>query len=119
MCGADQLHIGSVEGKFYYDRLETQRTIAALRQPWSHIKPTMPVSSAGNRPGNIGVSVETLGTDMMFLAGGGIHGHPDGSTAGARAMMAAVRAAVSGIPLKEAAQKNPELLRALSTLELK
>lgn len=119
MCGADQLHIGSVEGKFYYDRLETQRTIAALRQPWLHIKPTMPVSSAGNRPGNIGVSVETLGTDMMFLAGGGIHGHPDGSTAGARAMMAAVRAAVSGMPLDEAAQKHPELLRALSTLELK
>jgi ribulose 1,5-bisphosphate carboxylase large subunit-like protein len=67
----------------------------------------------------IGVSVETLGTDMMFLAGGGIHGHPDGSTAGARAMMAAVRAAVAGMPLNEAAQKNPELLRALSTLQLK
>ena len=119
MCGADQLHIGSVEGKFYYDRLETQRTIAALRQPWLHIEPTMPVSSAGNRPGNIRVSIDTLGNDMMFLAGGGIHGHPDGSTAGARAMMAAVRAAVSGVSLKEAAEKNPELMRAVSVLELK
>jgi ribulose-bisphosphate carboxylase large chain len=119
MCGADQLHIGSVEGKFYYDRLETQRTIAALRQPWLHIEPTMPVSSAGNRPGNIRVSIDTLGNDMMFLAGGGIHGHPDGLTAGARAMMAAVRAAVSGVSLKEAAGKNPELMRAVSVLELK
>ena len=119
MCGADQLHIGSVEGKFYYDRLETQRTIAALRQPWLHIEPTMPVSSAGNRPGNIRVSIDTLGNDMMFLAGGGIHGHPDGSTAGARAMMAAVRAAVSGVSLKEAAEKNPELMRAVSVLEMK
>jgi len=119
MCGADQLHIGSVEGKFYYDKLETQRTIGALRQSWLHIRPTMPVSSAGNRPGNIRVSIDMLGNDMMFLAGGGIHGHPDGSTAGARAMMAAVRAAASGILLKEAAEKNPELLRALSALELK
>jgi ribulose-bisphosphate carboxylase large chain len=119
MCGADQLHIGSVEGKFYYDKLETQRTLNALRQTWYHIKPTMPVSSAGNRPGNIHISIETLGVDMMFLAGGGIHGHPDGSTAGAKAMMEAAKAAISGVPLEEAAKKYPELLRALSTLELK
>jgi ribulose 1,5-bisphosphate carboxylase large subunit-like protein len=56
---------------------------------------------------------------MMFLAGGGIHGHPDGSTAGAKAMMEAAKAAISGVPLEEAAKKYPELLRALSTLELK
>jgi len=36
-----------------------------------------------------------------------------------KAMMEAVKAAVSGVPLEEAAQKRPELLRALSTLELK
>jgi ribulose-bisphosphate carboxylase large chain len=119
MCGADQLHIGSVEGKFYYDKAETQRTIGALRQPLHNIKPTMPCSSAGNRPANIGVSVQTLGTDMMFLAGGGIHGHPDGSTAGAKAMMQAVRAALAGIPIEEAAKQNRELQRALPALELK
>ncbi len=119
MCGADQLHVGSVEGKFYYNTEETQATIAALRQPWLHIKPTMPVSSAGNRPSSIGANIRTLGTDMMFLAGGGIHGHPDGSTAGARAMMEAAKAALSGVPLDEAARKHPELERALSTLELK
>jgi ribulose 1,5-bisphosphate carboxylase large subunit-like protein len=34
-------------------------------------------------------------------------------------MMAAVRAAVARIPLNEAAQKNPELMRALTALELK
>ncbi len=119
MCGADQLHIGSVEGKFFYDKMETQRTINTLRQPLHHVKPTMPCSSAGNRPANIGVSVQTLGTDMMFLAGGGIHGHPDGSTAGAKAMMQAVRAALTGMPIDEAAKKHPELQRALPALELK
>jgi len=119
MCGADQLHIGSVEGKFYYDKTETQRTISALRQPLYHIKPTMPCSSAGNRPANIGISVRTLGTDMMFLAGGGIHGHPDGSTAGAKAMMQAVRAALTNVPIEEAAKQNRELQRALPALELK
>ncbi len=119
MCGADQLHIGSVEGKFYYDKAETQRTIGALRQPLHHVKPTMPCSSAGNRPANIGISVRTLGTDMMFLAGGGIHGHPDGSTAGAKAMMQAVRAALANVPIEEAAKKNLELQRALPALELK
>jgi len=119
ICGADQLHIGSVEGKFYYNTQETQQTIAALRKPLHHIKPTMPVSSAGNRPANIGVSIRTLGNDMMFLAGGGIHGHPDGSTAGAKAMMQAAKAALTGMSLEEAASKNPELKRALPALELK
>ena len=119
MCGADQLHIGSVEGKFYYDKAETQRAICALRQPLHHVRPTMPCSSAANRPANIGISVQTLGMDMMFLAGGGIHGHPDGSTAGAKAMMQAVKAALTGEPLEEAAKRNRELQRALPTLELK
>jgi ribulose-bisphosphate carboxylase large chain len=119
ICGADQLHIGSVEGKFYYNKQDTQQTIAALRKPLHHIKPTMPVSSAGNRPANIGVSIQTLGPDMMFLAGGGIHGHPDGSTAGAKAMMQAARAALSGVSLEEAASKYPELRRALPVLQLK
>ena len=118
MCGADQLHIGSVEGKFYYDETETQRNIKALRHPLQHVKPTMPCSSAGNRPGNLGVSVQTLGTDMMFLAGGGVHGHPDGSTAGAKAMMQALHAAMAGIPLEQAAKENKELERALPTLTL-
>jgi ribulose-bisphosphate carboxylase large chain len=118
MCGADQLHIGSVEGKFYYDESETQRNITALRQPWRHVRSTMPCSSAGNRPGNIGANVKTLGTDMMFLAGGGIHGHPDGSTAGAKAMMQAVRAALADIPLEQAARENKELARALPALQL-
>jgi len=62
--------------------------------------------------------VRTLGTDMMFLAGGGIHGHPDGSTAGAKAMMQAVRAALAGISVEQAAKENPELRRALPTLQL-
>ncbi len=79
----------------------------------------MPVSSAGNRPASIGANIKTLGTDMMFLAGGGIHGHPDGSTAGARAMMQAARAALSGVPLDQAAREHSELQRALITLELK
>jgi ribulose-bisphosphate carboxylase large chain len=118
MCGADQLHVGSVQGKFYHDDAETERTINALRNPLQHVKPTMPCSSAGNRPGNIGVSIHDLGTDMMFLAGGGIHGHPDGSTAGAIAMMQAVRAALAGIPLEQAAKDHKELARALPALQL-
>jgi ribulose-bisphosphate carboxylase large chain len=54
----------------------------------------------------------------MFLAGGGVHGHPDGSTAGAKAMMQALHAAMAGIPLEQAAKENKELARALPTLTL-
>ena len=113
LCGGDQLHVGSVAGKFYYDTLDTMRCLSALRDEWGSIKPTLPVSSAGNHPGNIKANMEVMGNDMLFLAGGGIHGHPDGSTAGGRAMMQAVEAALQGIPVERAVAEYPELGKAV------
>ena len=44
--------------------------------------------------------------------GGGIHGHPDGTPAGARAIVQSLKATLAGIPLSEA-KDSPELQRAL------
>ena len=54
-----------------------------------------------------------LGRDIILQAGGGIHGHPDGTRAGAMAMRQAVDAAVLGIPPATYAMDHPELKRAL------
>jgi ribulose-bisphosphate carboxylase large chain len=54
-----------------------------------------------------------MGTDILFLAGGGILGHPDGPTAGARAMMKAVEAAIKNIPIEEAVKESQELKKAI------
>jgi ribulose 1,5-bisphosphate carboxylase large subunit-like protein len=59
--------------------------------------------------------VKFFGRDVIIQAGGGIHGHPGGTVAGARAMRQAVDAATKGIPLAEYADIHEELGMALKT----
>jgi len=49
----------------------------------------------------------------VLQAGGGIHGHPDGTEAGARAMRQAVDAFMEGVSAEEYAKDHYELKRAL------
>jgi ribulose-bisphosphate carboxylase large chain len=113
ICGADELHVGSKTGKFVFDALDARKCIVAMRGPWDGFKRTLPVIAAGISPINLGTNLEVAGRDTLFLAGGGIHGHPDGSTAGAKAMMQAARALMEGRPLEEEAKSQGELARAL------
>jgi len=54
-----------------------------------------------------------MGKDVVLQAGGGIHGHPDGTIAGAKAMRQAVEASMKRIPLKQYAKTHEELKKAL------
>lgn len=60
--------------------------------------------------------VKEIGTDIMLAAGGGVHGHPDGSEAGAKSMRQAIDAAMKDIPVTEYAKDHPELARMLAFL---
>jgi 2,3-diketo-5-methylthiopentyl-1-phosphate enolase len=57
--------------------------------------------------------MEEFGTDQIIPAGGGMLGHPLGYTAGAKAWRQAIDATIEGVPLKEAAEKMPELKAAI------
>ena len=51
------------------------------------------VIAGGVGPRNIGINLETFGTEgVMFLGGSSVYGHPDGAFAGVRAMDLAFRA---------------------------
>ena len=54
-----------------------------------------------------------MGKDVVIQAGGGIHAHPHGTVAGAKAMNQSVDATLKGISLKEYAKTHPELKEAL------
>ena len=54
-----------------------------------------------------------MGNDIAMQAGGGVHGHLDGTRAGATAMRQAVDARMDGISLKEYAKTHKELARAI------
>ncbi|MHA1370371.1 MAG: RuBisCO large subunit C-terminal-like domain-containing protein [Promethearchaeota archaeon] len=63
----------------------------ALTRDWAHLKPTLPMASGGLYPGalpKIRRFNEAIGNGYKIgcNAGGGIHGHPDGTRDGARAM---------------------------------
>jgi ribulose-bisphosphate carboxylase large chain len=113
-AGGDQLHIGSVSGKMGSKAGEVLADNIEITKPLSYLKPIFPVSSGGLHPGKVAAEISKLGTDIILQAGGGIHGHPDGTTAGTRAMLQAVEAAVLGIPAREYSLSHPELAAALA-----
>jgi ribulose-bisphosphate carboxylase large chain len=119
LAGIDQLHTGTVVGKMeggpeevsIIDHFlhEDDGVVDRLTEDWSKIKPTMPIASGGLHPALVWSLVEMLGQDLIINFGGGIHGHPNGSHAGAKAARAAVEAASKGILVKEAVKKSKEL----------
>ena len=113
-AGGDQLHTGSVSGKMGSKAGEVIADNMEITKPLSYLKPVFPVSSGGLHPGKVAAEIAKLGTDIVLQAGGGIHGHPEGTTAGTRAMLQAAEAAILGIPAREYAASHPELAAALA-----
>jgi ribulose-bisphosphate carboxylase large chain len=115
VIGVDQLHVGTVVGKMSETKEEVLKNIDACKMPLHGLKSVMPVASGGIHPGLVPALLETFGKDVVIQAGGGIHGHPDGTKTGALAMRHAVDAALKGIGLEEYAKSHPELRDALET----
>lgn len=114
LLGADQLHVGTAVGKMAETKEEVLANVEACIEPMGDIKPVLPVASGGLHPGMVTKLVEYFGNDVVIQAGGGIHGHPDGTVKGAMALRQAVDAAVAGISLEEYAKTHVELGKALT-----
>jgi ribulose-bisphosphate carboxylase large chain len=113
MIGVDQLHVGTVVGKMFETKEEVAQNCEALKTGTIKLKPVLPVASGGLYPGVVPALVEFFGNDFVIQAGGGIHGHKDGTVAGAKAMRQAVEATLRGVTLSEFAEKHRELKAAL------
>lgn len=114
LLGVDQLHVGTAVGKMAESEEEVKANIAACKEPIHGVRPVLPVASGGLHPGTVPRLVEIFGVDTIIQAGGGIHGHPDGTVPGATAMRQAVDAALHGIKLEDYAEDHPELSKALT-----
>lgn len=116
LAGVDHLHTNGVGNKFYESDEEVLASIAAVRTPMFGGYETLPVLSSGQWAGLAHRTYELTGTtDVLVLAGGGIHAHPDGPAAGVEAMRTAWDAATSGVSLTERAAENAALRRAIET----
>lgn len=89
LAGADLTLFPSPYGSLATPRDEAFAIRDLSAEPhWS--KPILPVPSAGIHPGLVADIIRDFGTDVVINAGGGIHGHPDGAAAGARAFRQAI-----------------------------
>ncbi len=128
LTGGDHLHTGTVVGKLEGSWNETLGIIDLLRervtqvnqerglyfeQDFAGLKTTWPVASGGIHVLNIPALHKIYGNDAFWLFGGGTHGHPRGSRAGARANRVATEAVASGKTLDEAARTCSELREAM------
>ncbi|MCW4004877.1 MAG: type III ribulose-bisphosphate carboxylase [Candidatus Bathyarchaeota archaeon] len=113
VIGVDQLHVGTVVGKMSETKEEVLENIEACKTELSGLKPVLPVASGGLYPSLVPALLENFGADVVLQAGGGIHGHPQGTVAGAKAMRQAVDATLEGKTLGEYAKSHRELALAL------
>lgn len=126
LIGLDQLHTGTIVGKMEGGKQEvleinnviTEQKIVGndltiLDQEWHNIKPILPVASGGLSPLDAPELIKILGKDMVYQFGGGCHGHPDGTEAGARAIRQAIDAVLENSNLRDYAKTHTELARAI------
>ncbi|MFA6888519.1 MAG: type III ribulose-bisphosphate carboxylase [Candidatus Woesearchaeota archaeon] len=106
-------HINELKRKLTHPTVLPNPKLHTLGQEWYDKKSVFPVSSGGLHPGVVEDVLQRLGTDIMLQLGGGVHGHPNGSYAGAKAMREAVEAYLDGVSVEQAAKTSPELKVAL------
>jgi len=76
---------------------------------------SFPGPSAGIHPGLVPQILKDYGRDVIINAGGGVHGHPQGARAGARAFQQAVDRALKNEDFKSLTESDaPELSKALA-----
>ena len=127
LFGVDQLHVGTGVGKMeggtilikrFHDisiaeKLDEDPLLGFLDQEFaSHIKPLMPVASGGLDATKLEALSVIHGFDTTAQAGGGVHGHPDGTEAGARSMRITAEKLAEGWTFMEIVQKYPEVRKA-------
>jgi len=113
MVGGTNLHTGTYAGKMERNVCEIDESRDILRKPWAGYKRVWPVASGGLYPQKVRANLDCYGIDVILQAGGGIHGHPEGTTVGVKAMFQAVEAWKAGQTLEEYAKTHKELAGAL------
>lgn len=114
LAGIDSLHTGTVVGKMEGSQKEVLEINDFLLSEWYGLKEVLPVASGGLYPNLIPALIKILGKDILLNFGGGIHGHPDGSRAGATAVVQAVKAVQQEKTLEEYAKSHEELKVAIN-----
>jgi ribulose-bisphosphate carboxylase large chain len=125
LSGASGMHTGTAGiGKMAGDKEDVIAVHTALdmeskgfffKQDWANIKPCTPIASGGLNPTKLAPLIKAFGTtDFITTMGAGCHSHPDGTRAGATALVQACEAWQEGKTIaKYAKEGHKELARAI------
>ena len=114
LAGIDHTHVNGLRNKFSEGDESVIEAARACLTPMLGGYTVMPVFSSGQWAGQAPDTYRALGSlDCMYLAGGGIIGHPSGPAAGVRSLQQAWEAAKAEIALETYAATHPELQEAL------
>ena len=119
LCGADLMLTPTIYSSIpMVSHEEGLRTAQVKLAPLGHIKTTAPMPCAGVYPGTAPFIVGEYGPDIVIPSGGGMLGHPDGYTAGAKAWQQAIKGSIETENDKQFIEfakqpENYELKRAL------
>lgn len=113
LAGADFLTIPTPYGKFAISYEKYMKIAIALRSPLFDKEKTWPIAGGGVKQGHLLRLSNDLGNDFIVGAGGAIHAHPMGPTAGARAFRQGIDLIMAGRGFGESLNDYTELKAAL------
>lgn len=115
LAGVDHLHVSGLQNKFTESDESVISSARAVQRPIGTTQDVaMPVFSSGQWAGQAPATYEAMGNcDLMYLAGGGILGHPDGPRAGVAHLKQGWEAAMSDTTLEAYAANHEELRTAM------
>ena len=117
LLGVDQFQINGIAAKYWEPDESFLRSFADMAEPiFSPSDRALPVCGSGQWGGQATATWQGTGgaLDLMYLGGGGIHGHPMGAAGGVVATRQAWEAAEQGIALESYAKTHPELAASLA-----
>lgn len=114
LVGVDQIHTNGIRNKFCETDESVLRSIKACLTPFLDGPRVVPVVSSGQWADQAhDTYAQVQSTDLMYLCGGGITGHPDGMAAGVNSIRLAWEGAVQGKTIDDMAPDHPELAHAI------
>lgn len=115
LAGADHLHVGGVNSKFWESNDQIIENVHALQEAPLRGEPILPVLSSAQTAATAEFTHRVLPSrDLLVLAGGGIHAHPGGIADGVAALREAWQHVFAGRSPQEEARPGSALAVALA-----
>jgi len=114
MAGADHIHTNGIRNKFCESDASVLTSIRACLNPQGGGYPVMPVVSSGQWAAQAYDTYQQIkSTNLMYLCGGGITGHPGGMAAGVKSIQLAWEGATQGRTIYDM-QDHEEINQAIA-----